>query len=199
MTELLSSNEIESMVDDLSFKERKKAINKDSTALVKSNDVEKIIDESALETVEAILSAKKHDDKHKKWLKFHLLRMFNVPTQLSAKIAGYHENYGYRLLNKYRNQPKIRESLKRFINDLPDDYRNVCALRLPQVAAIEGKVLQKYEKDPKLAIDKPQLLKQIKQGAGIDLHEGQTPTVGTININVAKQIQTMIKQDMESK
>ena len=138
------------------------------------------------DTIEAILTARKPSKKNEKWLKFHLLRMFGIDTQLSAKIAGYNSQYGYKLIEKYRNTPKIRHTLEAFVNSMPDDYRLMCKLRLPQVAEIERKALAEYQDKPKLAIDKPALLKQVKQGAGV-LVDDDRPAIQFINVERLQQ------------
>jgi hypothetical protein len=115
--------------------------------------------------------------------RFHMYRMFNLPIKTCAKLAGYSDEYGYQLVREYKYNPKVRHSVEQILSDMPEAYRSVCRIRLPQIANIEGKALQEYENDPKLAIDKPQLLKQVKQAGGVDLNEHvQPPKAPTINI-----------------
>ena len=80
----------------------------------------------------------------------------------------------------------------------PQRYKSVCKLRLPQVAEIEGKALQEYEDNPKLAIDKPQLLKQVKQGAGvIGDDESPRPDLKTVTVRVQQFFSEVHNQIME--
>ena len=66
------------------------------------------------------------------------------------------------------------------------------------MAEIEGKALQEYEGNPKLAIDKPQLLKQVKQAGGIDLNEQGVPMAPAINIKSIENLQILMS-DMIAK
>ena len=132
----------------------------------KTKETTDLVPINPMESVEVLMNTKEYLPKDEKLIRFHLLRMFGVPIQSSAKIAGYSEQYGYNLVEKYKNQDKPRRTLERFVSTMPGDYKNLCKLRLPQIAQIEAKVLDEYALDPKLAIDKPQMLKHIKQSSG---------------------------------
>ncbi len=118
---------------------------------------------------------------------FYMYRMFNLPINLCAKLSGYKPGYGYQLNRELKTDPKVRRSVERILSDMPEAYRSICKLRLAQVANIEGKGLVEYDDNPKLAIDKPQLLRQIKQGAGVDLNaQGAPAKPTTINVESIK-------------
>ncbi len=53
--------------------------------------------------------------------------------------------------------------------------------------------MNEYDKDPKLAIDKPQLLKQVKQAGGIDLNEQPANSLQTINVD---KLQVLVQEDL---
>jgi Predicted Zn-dependent protease (DUF2268) len=106
------------------------------------------------------------DKKDRKQSTFYLYWLFGFPVKTCADKAGYAESYGYKLVEKYKKLSKTRHTVDEILNMFPERYKSVCKLRLPQIAQIEGKGLQEYENNPRLVIDKPQLLKQIKQGAG---------------------------------
>jgi len=134
------------------------------------------------DTIEAIMVVNKPEKKDEKWIRFHLLRMFGIPTQTASSMVGFTPSYGYKLLKRYRNDTKLRHTLEQFVSQMPDDYRTLCRLRLPDVAEIEQAAIQEYKNDPKLAIRQPQLLKQVKQAGGVDLNESVMPTPRTISI-----------------
>lgn len=114
---------------------------------------------------------------------FYMYHMFNLPINLCAKLCGYKPGYGYQLNRELKNDPKVRQSVEQILSDMPKAYRSICKARLLQIANIEGKGLNEYENNPKLTIDKPQLLKQIKQGAGVNLNEEEpAPKQPTVNI-----------------
>jgi len=106
--------------------------------------------------------------------------------QTCVDKAGYAKSYGYKLVEQWKNKPNLRHKVDQILNMFPEQYHAICKLRLPQIAEIEGKALDEYEKKPRLAIDKPQMLKQLKQGAGVDLGEAPPPRPVTINIGDMK-------------
>lgn len=122
-----------------------------------------------------IFSSLTKEQKDKKRMMFYLYWLFGFPIKSCAKLAGYSESYSYNLVQKYSNQPKLRQRVDEILNLFPEQYRAVCKLRLPQIAEIEAKALGEYEDKPRLAIDKPQLLKQLKQGSGVDLADNPGP------------------------
>jgi hypothetical protein len=119
--------------------------------------------------------------------------MFNLPIRTCAILAGYNKDYGYKLVAEYRKSPKIRHTIEQIINDMPEQYKAICKLRLVEVADIEGKAIAEYHENPKLAIDKPQLLKQVKQGAGV-LSEDERPAPTFINIESARNLMLQVHQ-----
>jgi len=151
-------------------------------------DSKDLVDPAVCEIVENVIKYTKSDRKQK----FHLYRMFNLPTNVCARLCNYSVDYGYKLVAEYRNKPNHRQMVERIINDMPEAYRAVCKLRLVQVAEIEGHALQKYQAKPQLAIDKPQLLKAIKQAGGIDLNEVGLPGQPTINIKSIENLQILV-------
>jgi hypothetical protein len=111
---------------------------------------------------------------------FFVYYFFGLPPKECAALAGYTPSYGYKLIHKYRHIPKFRHTVDEFLKTMPDRYQSICKARLIEVCDIEGAALKEYRHNPKLAIDKPQLLKHIKQGAGAmdrDEFEGKTLTV----------------------
>jgi hypothetical protein len=149
-----------------------------------SNKINNIIDPGIEEVVTNVIDQKKGGRKQK----FHLYRMFNLPVKTYAILAGYNKDYGYKLVEEYRNTPKIRHTIEQIINDMPEAYRSVCKMRLLQISEIEGAALREYQDIPQKAIDKPQLLKQIKQGAGV-LADDDKPAITYINI---KKLQALM-------
>lgn len=135
----------------------------------KNNDNEQITDIVPQNELDNIFTELTKDKKDSKQSIFYLYWLFGFPVKTCADKAGYAESYGYKLVEKYKKVPKLRHMVDEILSMFPERYKSFCKLRLPQIAEIEGKALQEYEKKPRLAIDKPQLLKQLKQGSGVDL------------------------------
>jgi hypothetical protein len=124
---------------------------------------------------------------------FFTYYFFGLPPKECARLAGYTPSYGYKLVYKYRHIPKFRHTVDQFLNTMPDRYQSICKARLIEVSDIEGAALNEYRHNPKLAIDKPQLLKHIKQGAGaLECDEGQGKAL-TVNIKELQNL--MLKRD----
>ena len=54
--------------------------------------------------------------------------------------------------------------------------------------------MAEYKENPKLAIDKPQLLKQVKQGAGV-LSEDHKPAPNVINIKYLQNVMRSVHEE----
>ena len=149
------------------------------------NDNKKITDVGPQNELDNIFTELTKDKKDSKQSTFYLYWLFGFPIKTCADKAGYAESYGYKLVEKYKKVPKLRHRVDEILNMFPERYKSFCRLRLPQIAEIEGKALQK----PQLAIDNPQLLKQIKQGGGVDLNEtAPTPKAQTINVTFIRSM-----------
>ena len=168
--------------------EEKNLIEKSEPDAESDNDSKNLVDPAVAEIVENVIKLKGASKKQR----FHMYRMFNIPIITCAKLAGYKESYGYQLVREYRNDPIAREKVSRILSDMPEAYRSICKMRLASIAEIEGLALQKYHEDPQRAIDKPQLLKQVKQAGGIDLNEVGLQGQPTINIGVLENLQVIM-------
>ena len=153
-----------------------------------NNENTELIDPTIEEVIDNVITLKKGSKKQR----FHMYRMFNLPIKTCAKLSGYKPSYGYQLVREYRDNPNVARRVQQIISDMPEAYRSICRLRLAQVSDIEGKALEEYEDNPKLAIDKPQLLKQVKQAGGVDLGETGTEKPLTINIEKIERVQLAI-------
>jgi hypothetical protein len=120
--------------------------------------------------------------------------MFNLPIRTCAILAGYNKDYGYKLVEEYRKSPEIRQTVEQIINDMPEAYRSVSKMQLVQIAEIEGKELAEYKANPRPAIDKPHLLKQVKQGAGV-LSDDERPAPTFINIEGVRNLMLQAHQE----
>lgn len=129
------------------------------------------------------------DDKDRQ-AKYFLYRILGLPPGLSATLCNYNRDYGYKLDRKYREDLNLRARIGRITNQIPEQYKALCKLRLVDIAEIEGKAMAEYKDNPKLAIDKPQLLKQVKQGAGV-LSDDDKPAPNIINIKYLQNVMRM--------
>jgi hypothetical protein len=125
--------------------------------------------------------------------KYFLYRICGLSPKISARLCNYNEDYSYKLDRKFREDHNLRARIEQITGSIPEQYKALCKLRLVEVADIEGKAMAEYKDNPKLAIDKPQLLKQVKQGAGV-LSDDDQPAPTFINI---ERIQALMRQTLK--
>ena len=148
-----------------------------------------LIDPEVEEIVNSIIQLKKGNRKHR----FHLYRMFNLPISSCARLAGYSANHGYRLVKEFENSGKTRRTVEKFLNSMPESYKGICKLQLARISQIESAALEAYENDPKLVINRPALLKQVKQGAGI--LSDDTPHAQFIRIDSVQNLMLQVHKN----
>ena len=112
----------------------------------------------AEEVVTNVLQRNKDDRQ----AKYFLYRICGLSPRASARLCNYNEDYGYKLDRKFREDQNLRSRIEQITGSIPEQYKSLCKLRLIDIAEIEGKALAEYKQDPKLAISKPQLIKQLK-------------------------------------
>lgn len=151
-----------------------------------SNEISNEIEEA----VTVVLSGKKGGNRRDKYF---LFRILGIPPRIAARACNYNEDYGYKLNRKFREDQNLRTHIEQITGQMPEQYRALCRLRLVDVAEIEGKAMSEYKENPKLAIDKPQLLKQVKQGAGV-LTDDEINPPQTINIEAIQNLMLQIHQ-----
>jgi len=153
----------------------------------KNNDSKQLTDVVPQNVIDDIFTTLTKEQKDKKRMTFYLYWLFGYPIKSCADLSGYSESYAYNLVHAYKKSSKLRTQVDEVLDLFPERYKSVCRLRLPQIAEIEGLALGEYEKDPKLAIRQPQLLKQVKQAGGVDLNEEAPPKKQpTVNIGEIK-------------
>jgi hypothetical protein len=143
-----------------------------------------------VDTAEEIVANVLCENKDDRQAKYFLYRICGLSPRISARLCNYNEDYGYRLDRKFRDDLNLRTRIARITNQIPEQYKALCKLRLVDIAEIEGKALAEYKEDPKLAISKPTLIKQLKQGAGV-LTEDEIKPAPLVNIKGIRNL--MIK------
>lgn len=148
-----------------------------------------LIDPNLVEDVIADIASNSQDSRMDRFILFWL---FGLSPNKAGLKAGYSPSYSASgLLKKLKYSKTVRERIEKFAAQAPLRYRQVCQMRLATIANIEGKGLKLMEDDPKLAIEKPQFLKQLKQSAGVladDSRPGTTlVSIGTLNLLQERQ------------
>jgi hypothetical protein len=155
-----------------------------------SNKISNVIDPDIEEAVTTVLCGKGGNRRDK----YFLFRILGIPPRIAARVCNYNEDYGYKLNRKFREDQNLRTHIEQITGQMPEQYKALCRLRLVDVAEIEGKALSEYKDNPNKAIDKPQLLKQVKQGAGV-LADDEINAPRMINIEHANNLMFQIHQD----
>ena len=157
----------------------------------KSNEKEELI---PLDVAEEVVAGVLNEKKGSRQEKYFLYRILGLPPGLSATLCNYNKDYGYKLDKKFKEDLNLRARIGRITGQIPEQYKALCELRLVDVAEIEGKAMAEYKENPKLAIDKPQLLKQVKQGAGV-LSEDDRPAPNIINIKYLQNVMRSVHEE----
>ena len=147
------------------------------------NEISNMIDSDIEEVVTTVLSAKKGNKRDK----YYLFRILGIPPRIAARACNYNQDYGYKLDRKFREDLNLRTRIEQITGTIPEQYKSLCKLRLIDIAEIEGKALAEYKQDPKLAISKPQLIKQLKQVAGVLADDDIKPSP-VVNIKEARNL-----------
>ena len=121
-------------------------------------------------------------------------KVLKYSVKQAAEDVGISNSYGHKINRLWAEDPKFRTRIMRKLDKYPDDYKDACKVLLPTVLKTEVMGLKAMQDDPTLAVKHPQLLRQVKQGAGIKL-DGDPPTV-TQKINI-EAIQTMIFNSLQ--
>ena len=70
------------------------------------------------------------EKKADKRAKFYLYWILGLPLASCARLAGYTKEYGYKLVQTYRNNRQIRAEIEQITNLMPERYKAICRLKL---------------------------------------------------------------------
>ena len=149
------------------------------------NQIKDIVDSDTVDEVVAQIASTSGDKKDQRRDKFLLYWLLGYPVRVAGLTAGYKESYAKFGLYEVLKLPIVKERLLKITSAMPEKYRALCRMRLGDVAEIEGKALKEMKDNPEKALKHPQLLKQVKQSAGVLADDG---VIQPIQINI-KEIQ----------
>jgi len=161
----------------------------------KSNDITDIVNPDDIDEVMAGVLTTSNDKRRDKFILYWLL-CYNMKT--AALSAGYRQSYAESGIQKtMRDSPILRERIEKITSVMPEKYKTLCRMRLPDVAEVEGGVIKLMKDDPEMAMKHPQVLKQMKQAAGVLVDE--TIPAPTINIKTLQILQQTNLRECESR
>lgn len=169
----IKENQVVKAVLPKNIKKGEKAEKTRKTEVVKkpknSNDITDIIDPNTVDEVMATILTTSNDERRDKFILYWLLG-YNMKT--AALAAGYKQSYAESGIQKaMRDSPILRERIEKITSVMPEKYKALCRMRLPDVAEVEGGVIKLMKDDPEMAMKHPQVLKQMKQAAGVLVDE----------------------------
>jgi hypothetical protein len=106
------------------------------------------------------------EPRERKQLRFMLYILLGLPIKVAGRICGVPDTTAYKWHERMKKLPKWRHTLDEFLNLMPARYRQLCKLRLFDIVEIEQGAVEEYKQNPRLAIERPQLLKHLKQSSG---------------------------------
>ncbi len=168
----------------------------------KAKDVVKIDKENRelieSELIDEIVSniIKVKGPKNQKKTRFFLYWFLGLSAPVAGDLSGYKQSTAYGMVHKYRNVIKYRDHIdKEILAGMPDRYKALCKMRLPDIAIIEQLGLDQYKDNPEMILKHPQLLKQLKSSAGVTPDE--TPTYPTVNIQEVQNLMLEVTEQRD--
>jgi len=136
-------------------------------------------------------------DGDPRWGKFLAYHLFGATAFRAALNAGYPRSFAKSGVYKWLEKPETRAQIEGILGNLPQRYRDICRLRLVDVAEVEGALLEKLKSEPEKLLRNPAIVRQIKETAGAIPRE-QGPQVQNIDIQslqvlVAKAIPDLVQ------
>lgn len=121
----------------------------------------------------------KTDGRQQKLIGLMLTNHEKLSIKKLAVIAGYAESYAngpiYQMINKPEFQSKLLSA-----------YRASSTAHLPRLLKITENALNEYEKEPRLVIEKPAFIQNVRRDVGLATDEPagkvQVVNIGTVNV-----------------
>ena len=128
--------------------------------------------------------------------KFISLLLMGHSVHSAALKAGFSKSYAKAgIYQRLRTSENLQKKIMGANTRWAQNYRKFCMASLPEIQEIESGALEEYRKNPALAIDKPSLLKQLKQTA--DVLQADMPQAPKINIQNLQISQLMVAQNLQ--
>ena len=115
-------------------------------------------------------------------------KILKYSVKKACEEVGISNVYGHKINRMWATDPKFRSRIMKKLDKYPDDYKDACKALLPTILKTEVKGLEAMADDPTLAVKHPQLLKQMKMGAGVDLSDNPPSVVQHVNIEFMQQL-----------
>jgi len=137
------------------------------------------------------------DEKVLKRVKFFIYWFLGYPPLKAAEKADFTPQYGYRLIQMYRDNSKLRAQIDKIVNAMPDKYRGWSKLKLQEVAEIKEKGLEYLKDNPDQAVRHSRFLRGLEEVAGV--LEPDTAPRTIINIASVERLQAIIGRDLDER
>lgn len=140
------------------------------------NDTKQLVEKTVSEVISTVLAEKKGTGRDVKADKFCLYLAFGFPIETCAKLSGCSMSWAYRLHAKYgKNTKKLVERIAEIAGQAKEQYQVLTKLKLPLIAQLDDLGIAEYRENPRLIVEKPGLLRQLKQVSGVIEDESVAP------------------------
>ena len=154
------------------------------------------INEIDLKLAEDFLSTVQQSFGLSKKLTIGLAARMGLNYQDIATLVKTTRKYVKTALSELRKDAKSRQKFGELLASMPEWYKSSARAMLPAISEVENKAVFEYLKQPTLAIERPALLKQVKQAAGITFGDEQQATV---QVNVGQIMQNILVEARQPK
>jgi hypothetical protein len=112
-----------------------------------------------------------------------------IPRSRAAELVGYKSRtQGTRVMEKARRNPRFKAKLIELHDRMREAYIGSKVASLPILSEIESAALEEYKADPRLAIEKPKLLRDLRIVSGVQTPEGAVQNNLSINIEALQRV-----------
>jgi hypothetical protein len=112
-----------------------------------------------------------------------------IPRSRAAELVGYKSRtQGTRVMEKARRNPRFKAKLIELHDRMREAYIGSKVASLPMLSEIESAALEEYKADPRLAIEKPKLLRDLRIVSGVQDSGGVIQNNLSINIEALQKI-----------
>lgn len=114
----------------------------------------------------------------------------------AANVLDIKPMQASRIMKKLRTNARFRQKVEALRERLRQNYVNATVATLPVISEIEQKALAEYKDDPKLAIDKPKLLRDLRSVAGVQVDAVVVQQNSVSNVMIDR-LQVLIQGDVD--
>jgi hypothetical protein len=155
-----------------------------------------LAEKNVSDVIATLLADKKDSGRDVKADKFCLYMAFGFPIETCARLSGCSMSWAYKLHAKYaKDTKKLIDRVAEIAGQAKDSYQILTKLKLPLIAQLDDLGIAEYRENPRLIVEKPSFLRQLKRVTGVIEEQVVMPTM--IPVNVAVRVQSFLEREQQ--